>query len=254
MPLGAAYFPLRWLLAAYWDVRRAPLVSLSFSGLVIGVVSFSLANLYTNRSFYLLLPIALLLILMAPSFFYAFVDMSRRLESNRSIRLKELLAENSQQHSSCCLVMGTLIIFLLVFWLQMTLILFAFAATAITLPLEKFSWGMLLSAQTLPWTVAATLCGTAVAIVIFSTTVIASALLMDRSLDVLSAMRLSATSARRNWPAIATWGSVVTLLAGLGLAISSFTLVFIMPLIGHASWHAYRDMIAREPRDGVSAL
>jgi uncharacterized membrane protein len=91
----------------------------------------------------------------------------------------------------------------------------------------------------------AAITGLAVMVVIFSMTVIASALLLDRSLDVFSAMWLSARSAKCNWRSMATWGFFVALLAGLGMAISYLVLVLVMPLIGHASWHAYRDLIQR---------
>lgn len=242
-PLGVAYFPLRWLLGAYWDMRRAPIASLSYSGLIVGAASLSFSSIYENQSFYLFLPLGTLLVLMAPSFFCGFVTISRCLERNRSVSLKKALTEGPR-NDWCYFVVGMIIMLLLVFWLPMALILLAVIVHVLASPLESLSWSALWSLELLPLILAGAVSGAAMAAIIFSMTVIASPLLLERPLDALSAMRLSVRSTKRNWPMMATWGLIIILLVGFGMTICYSALVLVMPLIGHASWHAYRDLVS----------
>jgi uncharacterized membrane protein len=39
------------------------------------------------------------------------------------------------------------------------------------------------------------------------------------------------------------WGMIVVTLTALGFLTLFFGLIVLMPLIGHASWHAYRDLV-----------
>jgi uncharacterized membrane protein len=39
------------------------------------------------------------------------------------------------------------------------------------------------------------------------------------------------------------WGATIVVLTLLGFATLLFGLVVIMPVLGHASWHAYRDLV-----------
>jgi uncharacterized membrane protein len=42
---------------------------------------------------------------------------------------------------------------------------------------------------------------------------------------------------------MAAWAAIILLMSLLGLGSLLLGLVFVIPLLGHASWHAYRDLI-----------
>ena len=46
-----------------------------------------------------------------------------------------------------------------------------------------------------------------------------------------------------NWRVLAGWGALIVLFTGAGLVTGCLGLIVTMPLIGHASWHAYRDLV-----------
>lgn len=82
---------------------------------------------------------------------------------------------------------------------------------------------------------------------VFASTLVTIPLLMDR--PRVGVMQAIATS----WRAVATnpvlcsvWASLLMTLTLLGFASMMFLLVFILPVLGHASWHAYRDLVVRE--------
>jgi uncharacterized membrane protein len=77
----------------------------------------------------------------------------------------------------------------------------------------------------------------------FSITAISVPMLMDRQVDVLTAMQTSVQAVRRNWQAMALWASLIVMFVGVGIATFYIGLIVTMPLIGHATWHAYRDLV-----------
>lgn len=74
------------------------------------------------------------------------------------------------------------------------------------------------------------------------------------ALPALVATRASVQEAvGQSWRAVADhplpmalWAAVIGLLVGLGMASAMIGLVFIVPLIAHASWHVYRDVLASQ--------
>ena len=71
-------------------------------------------------------------------------------------------------------------------------------------------------------------------------------MLLDKRTDALSAMGTSMALVWNNLPVMIAWGVVVLVLIGLSIATLLLGLIVIFPLLGHATWHAYRDMTHQE--------
>lgn len=78
---------------------------------------------------------------------------------------------------------------------------------------------------------------------IFASTVVTVPLLLDRQLTIKAAVASSWQAVLANPVPLALWGAVIMLLTMLGFAFALFGLVLVVPLLGHASWHAYRGLI-----------
>ncbi|WP_396433877.1 DUF2189 domain-containing protein [Limnohabitans sp.] len=85
--------------------------------------------------------------------------------------------------------------------------------------------------------------GAVLALPMFASSVIAMPLLLDRRVTVLQAVLTS-------WQAVLThpfqmllWAFLISLLSVVGMGTVFLGLVVIVPVLGHASWHAYRDMV-----------
>ena len=93
---------------------------------------------------------------------------------------------------------------------------------------------------------------------IFASSVIAMPLLLDRRVDVLQAVLTSWQAVLTNPVPLALWAALIMLLTIFGLATLLLGLVVVLPLLGHASWHAYRDLVdasllpERQPPEGVA--
>ena len=94
--------------------------------------------------------------------------------------------------------------------------------------------------------------GSVLAAPIFASSVVAMPLLLDRRIGVQQAVLTSWLVVVENPIAMAWWAGLILLFTLLGLASLLIGLVVVMPMLGHASWHAYRDLVdasAFEARD-----
>ena len=78
---------------------------------------------------------------------------------------------------------------------------------------------------------------------LFASTVISMPLLLDRRVNVLQAVLASWQCVLKNPLPLALWAALIMLLTSLGLGTLLIGLIFVMPVLGHASWHAYRDLV-----------
>ena len=78
---------------------------------------------------------------------------------------------------------------------------------------------------------------------VFASTVVAVPMLMERPVGVLAAVLTSWRAVLANPVPLALWAGLVMGFTLLGLASLLLGLVVVVPLLGHASWHAYRDTV-----------
>jgi uncharacterized membrane protein len=72
---------------------------------------------------------------------------------------------------------------------------------------------------------------------------------MTRRVDAVSAIVASVTAVWRNPKPMALWAGLIAGFMALGLMSLLVGLVIAFPLIGHATWHAFRDLV-RLPETG----
>ena len=68
-------------------------------------------------------------------------------------------------------------------------------------------------------------------------------LLLDRRMGLLEAGVTSAVAVVINARAMAVWAGLIVLFTVAGLALGYVGLVVTLPLVGHATWHAYRAVL-----------
>lgn len=89
------------------------------------------------------------------------------------------------------------------------------------------------------------LLGAVLAAPVFASSVVALPMLVDSRVSVMAAVRASWRAVASHPGPCAVWALLIVLLVGLGMATALLGLIVIVPLIAHASWHAYRDLADR---------
>lgn len=78
---------------------------------------------------------------------------------------------------------------------------------------------------------------------IFAATAFSLPMVLDRDADAITAALSSANAVLRDRPAALLWGIIILALVLVGFATAFLAFVVIFPLLGHATWHAYRATI-----------
>ena len=61
--------------------------------------------------------------------------------------------------------------------------------------------------------------------------------------DLLPAIFISAAAVMLNRRAMILWAAIIVVTTAAGMATAFVGLIVTMPLLGHASWHAYRALV-----------
>ncbi|AWI52989.1 hypothetical protein DEH84_05760 [Aquabacterium olei] len=81
---------------------------------------------------------------------------------------------------------------------------------------------------------------------LFASSVVAIPLLLDRRVTMQCALRTSWRAVAANPICLSLWAAIIMTLTVLGLGTLMFGLIVVIPVLGHATWHAYRDLVVRE--------
>jgi hypothetical protein len=88
-----------------------------------------------------------------------------------------------------------------------------------------------------------TVIGAILATIVFAISAISIPMLLDRDVGVATAIAASVAVVRANLRPMALWAALIVVFTALGLATLYIGLAVALPLIGLATWHAYRDMV-----------
>lgn len=96
--------------------------------------------------------------------------------------------------------------------------------------------------------------GATVALFAFALSVVSLPMLLDGEFRITEAIRTSVKAFLANPITLLCWAATIVALTLAGFATLLFGLVIIMPLLGHASWHAYRELVTtrRQATDRIN--
>lgn len=236
IPLGR---PLRWFLLGWRDFTRAMLPG-ALHGLAVALGGLVVV-LLAREHFYLVAGGASGFLLVAPALATGLYELSRRLARGEPATLGAV-GQAWVRSRRPLLRFGVLLMAVGTLWVAMTAALMAVFVREPVTGLESFLRHVVLSPDSglfLAWVVL----GGTMAGLVFAATVVAVPMLLDREADVRSALLASIRTVATNPLPMALWASLVMLSTVLGMATAFIGLVLALPVLGHASWHAYVDLV-----------
>ena len=235
--------PWVWLTLGWQDLMAQKSVGLVYGG-ALAVLGWVLAWVMLQLGLaWAILPAVAGFFMLAPLAAAGLYEVSRRREQGLDTGLDEAMAGFHRNGGQIALI-GVVLLLINLVWVRIAGLLFAlffglnFAPSLAELPLR-----MLQSEAFLPFIIIGTGFGALLAAGSFAVSVISIPMLVDRDVSVLEAVSVSLRVVRENPRAMALWAGLIVLFTGLALVPFFLGLVVAMPLIGHASWHAYRDLV-----------
>jgi uncharacterized membrane protein len=231
--------PFRWLALGWRDFRRSPLIGL-FYGAAFVAMGWALAAVYRNAPAYVL-ALAAGFLLTGPILSLGLYHASRALERAEAPSfVGSLFAFESRLGPLA--IFGFVLLVLEMLWGRATLVLFAVSFDG--MPDFKGSVLALLDPQNLHFILGWIAVGAIFAGLIFAVSVISIPMLLDRPVDAITAGLTSLRLVLAQPVVMLLWGAVVTVLVAAAMLPWFAGLLVVGPVVGHASWHAYRAAVA----------
>jgi uncharacterized membrane protein len=240
--------PWQWLLKGWQDLRNAPAISLTY-GVLAAVTGYVLTlGLYVMDMLYLVLPMTAGFLIVGPILTVGLYEVSRRAERGERTTLVEALQAFRRNGSQIALV-GMALLLLMFAWARIAALIFFLYFGLQPPSFENLIVTTFLEADALPFLAIGTVVGGILALLAFSISVVSIPLLLDREdANVMDAIATSFRTVQANFGPMLFWAVLIAGFTAAGLATFFLGLILTLPLIGHASWHAYRDLVSYPPR------
>jgi uncharacterized membrane protein len=141
------------------------------------------------------------------------------------------------------LLFGLLIGLLMIVWARLSAALFGVIVAGRDLTLDTSAAQLFFSGSGLTFLVVFTVVGAVIAAIVFAISVVSIPMMLDRKIDFITAVLTSLAAVRANPGPMGLWAGLIVIFTGIGLITFYFGLAIALPLIGHATWHAYRDLV-----------
>ncbi len=239
--------PWRWLRAGWADLVRCPGVSLAYGVVWVALSVMLVGGLLAAGQGAWLLPLFAGFMFMGPLVAVGLYEMSRRLERGEQPSMGQALTAWRGNATQIAL-MGVLLMIFLLAWIRLATLLFAlFFGTSIpTVEASQVYSELLLSGPGLGMIAVGTVIGAVLAFTAFALSVVAIPRLLDHpQTSVLEAAIASLAVVQKNLRPMLLWGFLLSAVTFIGLALGVIGLAVALPLLGHASWHAYKDLLGQ---------
>ena len=231
--------PIRWIQLGWADFVRCPRIGL-FYGLCFFAMGHALMAVFQSAPEYVL-ALSAGFLLMGPFLCLGLYDASKAMQTqSHRPSLRASLQAWRPTRGTMAIFAGVLLI-LEMLWGRAALVVFAVSFT--TMPDKANLLAMLLDPENIAFLITYTAVGGIFAGLIFVTSVISIPMIMDRRVDAVSAGLTSIRACLQNPGVMIWWGALITGLILLAILPWFLGLFVIGPVLGHATWHAYRHIV-----------
>ena len=231
--------PLRWLRAGWRDFLRAPLIGL-FYGACFMVMGWALMKVFEHAPAYTL-ALSAGFLLMGPFLCLGLYRTSQRLERGETPDFGDsLLAWDTRTGQLA--IFGFVLLVLEMLWGRATLVVFAVSFDG--MPDFKGSLRALLEPENIGFITAWAGVGAVFAGLIYAISVVSIPMILHRQTDAITAGLTSLRLVLTQTAVILWWGARIAVLVLLAMLPWFAGLLVVGPVVGHASWHAYREAVA----------
>jgi uncharacterized membrane protein len=231
--------PLRWIARGWSDFLRTPGASL-LHGLFAalgGVVVLAVAR----QHFYLVSGAFSGFVLVAPVLVTGLYELSRRLALGERPGLADAVGA-WRRSGRALLGFGLLLSVAGTFWVLVSSVLIALLVQTPITGFEDFLRYVVLSKDSDLFIVWMAM-GGVVAALVFAASAVSIPFLLDREVDLLTAILTSVLAVGANPLVMAWWAVLIMVGTTIGIATLLAGLVVVVPVLGHATWHAYLDLV-----------
>lgn len=229
--------PFHWLALGLHDFIRMPLIS-AFYGACFTAAAVAIVLLVQwqgTLSHLVVMPSLVVYMLIGPFLALGLYDASWERERGHNATLfhsMKAIGRNSTSQWAFAVLLAVAMIF----WMRIAALLHALYPAVQGASLAEFA----------PFLVIGSIVGFAIASIVFSISAFSIPLMMERRVDVMSAVFTSFNAVKNNIPAMIVWAAIICGGILIGFATYGIGMFFTMPILGYGTWHAYHAAIKKK--------
>jgi uncharacterized membrane protein len=237
---------LRVALTLGWEDFQAAPSQLFFLCIIYPVVALVFWKLTAGHGLLVLFyPLASGFALVGPIAAIGLYEISKERESGRPASWRNCFDVLHSPVLSSIILLSLVLMVIFLFWIAIAHILFKVLFDGMAIgPITDFL--TILFTTTAGWSlvIGGNLVGLAFACVVLAISVVSFPMMVDRNVDAALAVRTSFRAVMQNRLVMARWGLIVGGLLALGSIFLFVGLAVVLPVLGHATWHLYRRLVA----------
>ena len=224
--------PVRWLRLGWLDITRAPKQSLTY-GFIIVVLSYGVSFMvWFYGGLGLLVSILSGFIFLGPVLAIGLYSISCQLQAGMEPKLGYCLREG-KRHLGNELVFAVILSVVFLIWARAASMIHIFYPADVNADWTQF----------LVFLIVGTLVGAVFSAIIFCLSAFSLPMIMDKKVDVITAVITSINAVLRNRTIAVLWAIIIVFIVVIGFVTAFIGFIVLMPLVGHATWHAYQETI-----------
>lgn len=220
--------PYRWLKMGWQDFRRAPGHSLVYGAIFVSLGWLLLYFAWANENEALVASLLFGFLIMGPALAFGLYDISYQLELNRKPSFRH-------ERQKAFHEMGHELMFALMLGMMFVILAIALSMLIGVKPIP--------GQETVSFAAPPLLAAMIFAGLVFCASAFALPMILHQDTDAATALATSVNAVLRNKRVTALWSLLIFVLTAIGFATALIGLAFIVPVLGYASWHAYRETI-----------
>ena len=235
--------PFAWLLLGWHDFSRTWFTSLGF-GVLFALLGWGLVNRGWQLS-HLSLTLTTGFMLVSPFLALIFYYLSRRLAHHHRVGDGSQFFHLVRRNGASIGLYAVFLVFSLSVWERLSAILVALFLKGDFIGSDYFSLMALFTPDQWMFVAAYVAMGAVLAALVFALSVVSLPMMLDRRVDMVTAVLTSLQAVRVNPGAMIVWAGLIAGLMVVGFATWFIGLAIIFPVLGHATWHAYRELVEK---------
>lgn len=224
--------PLRWLKSGWADIKTAPQQSLSYGSIIVALSYGISVMVWLYGGLGLLISILSGFVFLGPVLAIGLYSISCQIQAGMTPQLGYCLREG-KRHLSNELVFAIILTVIFLIWARAASMIHIFFPSE-----SNADWTAFVVFLTV-----GSLVGSIFSAIIFCFSAFSLPMIMDRKVDVITAVITSINAVLRNRTVLLVWAGMIVVIVAIGFATAFIGFIVLMPLVGHATWHAYQETI-----------
>ena len=225
--------PFRWVVLGLRDALKAPGLTIFF-GLIFAAIPWFITYLVQLTGWHLvILPAIVCFMLIGPFLAAGLYDISWELEKGHKPSLWHSI-KAIKRNAINEWGLGILLMVLMIFWLRVSSMIHALYPPYLD---ENFE-------NLFPFLAVGSVFGAGFTLLVFFISAFTQPILMERKVDLATAVLTSMNVVWSNKKPMLLWAGIIFVSVLFGFATMFVGFVFLMPIIGYATWHGYISSIS----------